>query len=222
MFAVDDSVDDRNICIQPTVKTITPSHTEVLTLSSILMVVMTLVITVVVVVVRRHIKAKGKCHSASNLIPLDSEYQYDIFILCADEDEGFVTECIEGPLSKHGYITTRKNTAPEGLFMAGNTIVSDIEHMLTLCWKVIVICSADYCSEGRASGSHCSMEINCCKETTSCGIGKVIPIVLDGVDAVDFEEFTQHRISTTDIMSNSDSRRVFVEKLERDIGIKRG
>ena len=189
------------------------------------MVVVTLVIAVVVVVVRRRRKAKGKSHSASNLVPLDSEYQYDVFILCADEDEGFIMECIEAPLCEHGYTTTRKNTAPGGLFMAGNTIVSDIEHMLTLCRKVIVVCSADYCcSEGQGRGSYCSsMEIDCCKETTSSGgTGRVIPIVLDGVGAVDFEEITQHRISTADIMSNSESRRVFVEKLKRDIGIKRG
>lgn len=148
----------------------------------------------------------------------DEEYMYDIFILCADEDEKFVTDFIERPLNELGYKTMRKNTAPDGLFDLGNTVVSDIDRVIKLCSQVIVVCSANY-TKSDASRSHCNIELNYCKELISSCNSRVIPIVLDGTGASDFNEFTQHRVKTADIRSNRKARNMFIRKLERDICI---
>ena len=153
----------------------------------------------------------------------DVEYVYDIFLLCADEDEEFVTECVEKPLNELGYKTMRKNTAPDGLFALGNAVVSDIDHVIKLCSYVIVVCSINYTSSGGASRdsdiarNHCNIELNYCKELISSCNGRVIPIVLDEVGAGDFTEVTQHRVKTTDILSDGNARKIFIQKLERDI-----
>ena len=157
--------------------------------------------------------------------PEDGDYPYDVFILCSDQDEGFVKECIESPLKENGYTVVRKNTAPNGLFMLGNPIVADIDHIVRLCSRVIVVCSENYtstrrCEDGQTN-DHCNVEINCCKEMASSNHGRVIPVVLDGAEAAEFKEFTQHRIRTATISTSSKARSSFVKKLERDLNIKR-
>lgn len=147
----------------------------------------------------------------------NDNYQYDIFILCADEDEWFVTDFIEGPLNELGYKTMRKNTAPDGLFAPGNPIMSDIDQVAKLCSQVIVVCSANYSTTMSDNRDHCNIELNYCKELLS---GRVIPVILDGGGANDFTEFTQHRVRTADISSNTKAR-IFIRKLERDICIRR-
>lgn len=152
----------------------------------------------------------------------EEAYPYDLFILCADEDESFVVECIEVPLRELGYTTLRKNTAPDGLFALGNTVVSDIDDVVRLCSRVIVVCSANYSSSDASKESrHCDIELNYCKELLFSSTGRVIPVILDGVGAADFTKFTQHRIKTADISSNLRTRRIFLKQLERDIGIRR-
>lgn len=146
-----------------------------------------------------------------------NSYQYDIFILCADEDERFVMEFIEGPLNELGYKTMRKNTAPDGLFTPGNPVVSDIGKVVELCSQVIVVCSENYNSS--TTSNACQIELNYCKELLSSCNGRVIPVILDGGGTKDFTKFTQHRVQTADALS-SVKVRIFMEKLERDIRIR--
>lgn len=159
----------------------------------------------------------------------DADYPYDIFILCGDRDEEFVKECIELPLQECGYTTFRKNTAPDGLFMPGNAVVANMEHVVKLCSRVIVVCSENYIGRGGGEGvgdpstanGHYSVEVNCCKDAMSSHHCRVVPVILDGVDAAEFSEFTQHRIKGSDILSRPEARRTFIKKLERDLNIKR-
>jgi hypothetical protein len=179
------------------------------------------------VVARKYIKKKRKkVYDRLSAQPHDDEkYLYDVFILCADEDEEFVMDFIENPLIELGYKTMRKNTAPDGLFALGNAIVSDIDHVIKLCSHVIVICSENYnstrCVESDDITNHCSIELNYCKELISSCNGRVIPVILDGVGGSDFDEFTQHRVKTEEILSNRKARKTFIKKLERDISINR-
>lgn len=173
------------------------------------------------VIVKKCIKRRKRKVYDRLFAPRDNEeYMYDVFILCADEDEKFVTDFIERPLNELGYKTMRKNTAPDGLFALGNTVVSDIDHAIKLCSQVIVVCSVNYTNSKQSDGTrnHSNIELNYCKELISCN-GRVIPIVLDGIGASDFAEFTQHRVKTADILSNRKARKMFIRKLERDICI---
>lgn len=154
----------------------------------------------------------------------EDEYPYDIFILCADQDESFVKECIEEPLKEHGYTTMRKNTAPDGLFMLGNAVVADIDHVIKICSRVIVVCSENYSSaddSSKGNGDHCSVEINCCKEKMASLNGRVIPVILDEMGVADFIEFTQHRVRTRDLLIDMKARSDFIKKLECNMNIKK-
>lgn len=192
------------------------------------LITLTVVIAALVVsgamIAKRCMKRRKKGGGFLFVPPCDDKYPYDIFILCADEDERFVTDFIESPLKELGYKTMRKNTAPDGLFTLGNAVVSDIDHVIKLCSQVIVVCSANYSSvayKQRVSMNHCNIEINYCKELLSSCNGRVIPVILDGIGASDFTEFTQHRVKTADVLSSMKARRIFIEKLERDIRIKK-
>ena len=174
-------------------------------------------------------RQRKKLLGASSGHPLqrqpDGDYPYDIFILCADKDEEFIRECIEGPLEGCGYRTLRKNTAPDGLFTLGSTIVSDMDHVIKLCSRVIVVCSENYCSNSEneygGNSNHYRVEINCCKELMASRNGRVIPIILDEVEDSDFTEFTQHRIRSTEIMSSMKTRKDFLRRLKRDMNIRK-
>ena len=110
--------------------------------------------------------------------------------------------------------------------MPGNTIVSDVEHMIRLCSRVIVVCSENYhgASKDEVSSTginYCGVEINCCKEMATSRRGCLIPIILDGVEDTDFAEFTQHRIKSDELIENLGVREDFLKRLKRDMNITR-
>lgn len=192
---------------------------------SISTVTVTVVIAIVVVVVimewRRRWRRKKITYNP--LLQPDDDYPYDIFFLCADEDDRFVEELIEEPLKERGYVTMRKNTAPDGLFIPGNVVASDIDRVIKLCSRVIIVCSQNYSSSHESSDNPdcCGMEIGYCKEVMSACNGRVIPIMLDGTKEARFLEFTQHRIKTNVLLCNTKARSAFINRLERDMKIKR-
>lgn len=186
-----------------------------------------LIIGTAVALVRLKRRKKRSSVSYDQLPPAaaDIEYPFDVFILCSDLDEEFVKECIESPLNDRGYTTMRKSTAPDGLFMMGNLVVADIDHVVKMCSRVIAVCSENYaCRQGHdseESNDHSSVEIKCCKEMMASQCNRIIPVVLDGVEAAEFGKFTQHRIRTADILSSTKARSMFIKKLERDMNIKK-
>ena len=190
---------------------------------TILLATTLVVSTLVAYAIWRQRQRKKKLSDSHNCLlqQLDGEYPYDIFVLCSDKDEAFVRECIEIPLKECGYTTLRKNTAPNGLFTLGSTIVSDIDCVIKLCCRVIVVCSENYHSTGSATTNHCGVEINCCKEMVASRHGRVIPIILDGVKDTDFTEFTQHRVKSSELVSNLEARADFIRRLKRDMNIRR-
>lgn len=172
---------------------------------------------------KRRRKRRSREQSYYTVLPssMDCEYLYDVFILCADEDESFVKECIEEPLKEYGFTTLTKNTAAagggfDGLFMPGNEVASDMDRVVRLCSHVIVVSSENYSSERNC----CRTELSYCRELMAAsgggggGAGRVIPVVLDQKGADEFAGFTQHRISSAEVSSDADVRCAFIRKLK--------
>lgn len=224
MVSGGDSVNSDILCPLATAQTnSSPDATVPASLITVMATASALVVIGAVIVKKCKKRHQKRAHKRL-LAHHSNEYAYDIFLLCADEDEEFVTECVEKPLNELGYKTMRKNTAPDGLFTLGSAVVSDIDHVTKLCSHVIVVCSTNYtCGSSGVSRdsdiarNHCNIELNYCKELISSCNGRVIPIILDGVGASNFTEFTQHRVRTMDILSDGNARKVFIRKLERDI-----
>ena len=134
--------------------------------------------------------------------------------MCADEDDDFAKCYIEEPLKESGYSVLRKETAPHGLFLVGNAVISDIDQIMSLCSQMIVICSENYNTD--AGNDIYNLEICYCKEMASRN-SRIIPVILDEINEPNFAKFTQHRVQSAEILSSWNSRHAFIQRLKRNI-----
>ncbi len=155
---------------------------------------------------------KHKNKSNLVLIPLEL-CNYDVFILCADEDDKMVKECIEEPLMEDGYKVLKKNTAPD-IFLAGEDIISCLDKVLKICARVIIFCSTNY-NYHRCDND--KREMDYFKDMSGSCDRRIIPIITDGNGAMDFKEFSQMRITSFELLNDSKARKIFINKLKRDI-----
>lgn len=171
------------------------------------LIALAVVVITIGVIIKIKLKRRHKSNDQPRYIPLQEElYDYDVFIFCAEEDDENVERFIENGLREQGgYSILRKHTAPDGLFTAGNTKISDIAKITDKCSIIIIVCSKNNKMD--------HSEVSYCKDHCA---GRVIPIFLDDAEDENFKELTHRRISV-ESLSDWKARENFIKQLHSDI-----
>lgn len=136
----------------------------------------------------------------SILICHTSDYEFDVFILFADEDESFVRTQIYVPLSNRGYKILWKYDSSHNLFYPGADIVTDLATAMQLSRKVILMCTKNFDER-----EHSAREVSFCKDVQNSGLTRrVIPVVVeDEYNSDCFKQYNQIRVTNRDMMKTN-------------------
>lgn len=145
-----------------------------------------------------------------------TDYDYDMFILFADEDERFVQAQIYGPLYNRGYKILWKYDSSHNLFQPGADIITDLATAMQLSRKVIVVCTRYFSERGSFA-----REVSFCKDVHKSGLTRrVIPLVVeDEYNSDCFKQYNQIRVRDRDTLeTNTVVAHDVVRRLEQSLG----
>ena len=143
---------------------------------------------------------------------LSGTFKYDVLLLFADEDSGFVKYSIYQPLTREGYKVLWKHDTQSSIFTPGKPVIEAVQCAVELCKMVVLICTKHF-------GTDLDQEVAYCIDTQHYqGVRRIVPVTIEDECqlARRLQGFTQIRISERNM--NHTEHTNFIHKLKRDLG----